>query len=113
MNHRQSIWFSGSAVVIAAILAHPAAAGEERDVNIIKRVVVGGDHVSWGPVAVLAAGPRGEDHRVEVRVENGEVSVNVDGKEIPVERIRLKDGRVVIVDDDGNEQSLFGVVVGR
>ena len=114
MYHRQSIWFAGSAVAIAALLAHPAAAGEERDVTIIRNgVVVGGDHVSSGSVAVLAAGPQGEGHRVEVRVENGEVSVNVDGKEIPVERIRLKDGRVVIVDDDGNEQSLFGVVVGE
>jgi hypothetical protein len=44
-----------------------------------------------------------ESRTVEVSVENGEVTVWLDGEKIPVSRIRKDDQRIVVLDRDGNE----------
>ena len=51
-------------------------------------------------------------HQIEVRVDDGEISVIVDGKEIPTDRILSRNGRIVILDEDGDEQPLFGFLMG-
>ncbi len=43
------------------------------------------------------------DHVVEVRVENGETTVIVDGEEVAHDRFRTEDGNVIVFDKDGNE----------
>jgi len=47
----------------------------------------------------------GEDagHVVEVRVENGETTVIVDGEEVAPNRFRTENGNVTVLDEDGNE----------
>ncbi len=62
---------------------------------------------SGGNTTIISGG-----HQIEVRVDNGKISVIVDGKEIPTDRILSRNGRIVILDEDGNEQPLFGVVMG-
>ena len=43
------------------------------------------------------------DHVVEVRVENGETTVIVDGEEVTHDRFRTENGNVIVLDKDGNE----------
>jgi hypothetical protein len=96
--HMSRFWCGLAVAGIAAgsFFTSPAAADEER-VQIL---------------GVINGGGPSDSHRVEVRIEDGDIFVSVDGEEIPVERIRAKDGRIMIVDEDGNEISLFGIMRG-
>lgn len=49
---------------------------------------------------------------IMISVENGEVSVKINGKEIPEDRIRVDDDQVVILDEDGNELRSFTLHIG-
>ncbi len=80
--------------VIAAIVATVAtpviAAGDEKEVIVHARanaLVIGED----------------ADHVIEMRMENGDVTVIIDGEEIAQDRIRTDKGRVLVLDEDGNE----------
>ena len=44
-----------------------------------------------------------EQHEVEVTIENGKMTVRIDGEEIPPERIHEMRGGLVIMDEDGKE----------
>lgn len=45
-----------------------------------------------------------QSHTIEVRVENGEVTVKRNGKEVPQDQIRREDdGRIIILDANGEE----------
>lgn len=75
----------------------------------------------WGgfPQSAMAQSPKGtlkviaavandgkagdEKHALEIRVEDGKISVMRDGKEIPADQIRQEDGRIVILDKDGKQ----------
>ncbi len=88
----------------AAMCVSPVLAGGDKPRSSIReRVYVSGD----GP-AVFA----GQGHVVEIRVENGEVEVFIDGEEIPADRFIQEDGRIVILDEDGNELESIGLAVG-
>ena len=78
--------FIVAGIAAATMLSLPATAGAGGDATIIS----GG-------------------HKIEVRVDDGEISVIVDGKEISTDRILSRNGRIVILDEDGNEQALFGI----
>jgi hypothetical protein len=43
------------------------------------------------------------DHVVEVRIENGETTVIVDGEQVAQNRFRTENGEVIVLDEDGNE----------
>ena len=81
--------FTVAGIAAATMLTLPATAGAGGDATIIS----GG-------------------HEIAVRVDDGEISVIVDGKEIPTDRILTRNGRIVILDEDGNERALFGVLMG-
>ena len=85
--------------IAAATLATLSAAGGDKDVEV-RSVIIRG-----GPSVIAFTGD--QDHRMEIRVENGEISVKLNGKEIPQARIRTKDGRITIIDEDGNELDSF------
>ncbi|MCZ6444875.1 MAG: PDZ domain-containing protein [Planctomycetota bacterium] len=103
MNTNTS-WFTLGAIGIAAValLAGPATAGcpQERGNIICKTVVITDD----APMAAFS-----DRQTIEVRIEDGDISVKVDGEEIPADRIiRDDDDRIIILDDDGNEIEVLG-----
>lgn len=90
MTHNAT-WFGCIVTGLAAVamLCLPATAGSGGNATIIS-----------------------EGHKIEVRVDDGEISVTVDGKEIPTDRILSRNGRIVLLDEDGNEQPLFRILMG-
>jgi hypothetical protein len=68
-----------------------------------------------GPVraraAVVRAPGPGDDasHTFEIRTDDGKVTVRVDGKEIPTDRLRVEGGRVIVLDEDGKEIKGIGL----
>ncbi len=103
MNTNAS-WFALGAMGIAAaaLLAGRATAGcPQEEVRLICKTVVITDDAS------MAAFSDGQT--IEVRIEDGDISVKVDGEEIPADRIiRGDDERIIILDEDGNEIEVFG-----
>jgi hypothetical protein len=65
------------------------------------------DRDSAGAVAraeVMVIGEDDHDARtIQIMIEDGELSVKVDGREVPDDRIRREGGRIIILDEDGNE----------
>ncbi len=103
MNTNTS-WFIPAALGIAAaaLLAGPATAGDPQEkVHVIGKTVVITDD---SPMAAFS-----DRQTIEVRIEDGDISVKVDGEEIPADRIiRGDDDRIIILDDDGNQISVIG-----
>jgi hypothetical protein len=89
---------------MATTTLDPAAlAGGEKDREISTRTfVISGD----GPSAETDA------HTFEVTVEDGEVTVIIDGKSLTANQFRVEDGEVLILDEDGNEVKSFDVMLG-
>jgi hypothetical protein len=59
---------------------------------------------------VLSEVTSGSDgQRIEIRIDNDAISARVNGKEIPQDRIRRQDGRVMILDEDGKEMRSLNV----
>jgi hypothetical protein len=101
---------SATCLTLAAVAAmatttlDPAAiAGGEKDREISTRAfVISGD----GPSA------KAEAHTFEVTVVDGEVTVIIDGKNLPSNQFRVEEGGVLILDEDGNEVKSFDVMLG-
>jgi hypothetical protein len=53
----------------------------------------------------------GDSHTIQIRVNNGKLTVVRDGKEVPASQIKQDDGQIVVTDKDGNEIQSFKVVV--
>lgn len=88
--------FNLAAVAAATVLvAQPAVAGEEDNVRVRTRSVVVADDDGSSP------------HTFEVSVDNGEIMIRMDGKEVTGNRIESKDGNIVILDEGGNELRSF------
>ncbi len=87
--------------VIAAALAVTAtpalACGDD------ERVIVGTRAPFIHADAISVVVGEDADHVVEVRVENGETTVIVDGEEVARDRFRTENGNVIVLDEDGNE----------
>jgi hypothetical protein len=92
------------AALATATLDAAAVAGDEKDRETISStIVISGDELSFGPDA----------HTFEITVDNGEVTVTIDGEELPASRYQAEDGRLLILDEDGNEVKSFDVLLGR
>ncbi len=82
------------AAVAAAAWVQPLSAGDKDAVAGAKGTVVFG------------GAPK---HVVVIHTEDGKMTVQLDGKELPTGRIRHEDGRIIILDDEGNEIKSFGL----
>jgi hypothetical protein len=92
-----------AAMAMATLESAALAGGGGKDRDISTRAfVISGD----GPSATAEA------HTFEITVDGGEVTVTIDGEDLPAHRYRLEDGEVVILDEDGNELKSLGVVLG-
>ncbi len=64
-------------------------------------------------VRARAAVVRGESsdksHVFEIRTDNGKVTVRVDGKEVPADRLKFEGGRIIVLDEDGKEIKGIGL----
>jgi hypothetical protein len=80
--------------------AATAGGGKDRDIST-KTIVISGDELS----------SVGGAHTFEIKVEDGEVTVTIDGEELPASRFRADDGHLVILDEDGRELKSFGVLL--
>lgn len=49
---------------------------------------------------------------VSIRNIDGKITVKVNGEEIPADRIKHEDGRVIILDEDGKEMGLGNIWIG-
>ena len=82
-----------------AVTAMPAlACGDNERVIVETR----GPSIHAKAITVVMGG-EGADHVIEVRVENGETTVIVNGEEIAPDRFRTENGNVIVFDEDGNE----------
>jgi len=81
-----------------AVTATPALACGDDD-----RVIVGrrASFIQADTVAVVVG--EDADHVVEVRIENGETTVIVDGEEVANDRFHTENGNIIVLDEDGNE----------
>ncbi len=88
----------GVIVATFAVIATPAIAGGDDDRVIVE---TRGPFIHADVISMVV----GEDagHVVEVRVENGETTVIVDGKVVGQDRFRTENGNVIVLDEDGNE----------
>ncbi len=53
-----------------------------------------------------------KSHTVAIRNIDGKITVKVNGEEIPADRIKHEDGRVIILDEDGKEMALGNIWIG-
>ena len=82
-----------------AVTAMPAlACGDNERVIVETR----GPSIHAKAITVVMGG-EDADHVIEVRVENGETTVIVNGEEIAPDRFRTENGNVIVFDEDGNE----------
>lgn len=80
----------------------------------IKRKAAGGQagQSGGGHSSIMMSRTDGDD-TVEIRIENGKItSAKVNGKDVPDDRIKKHDGRVDILDEDGNVVQSFSVGEG-
>jgi hypothetical protein len=104
MNTNVSCLALAAVAVMATATLDSAAAGGDKERSISKKtMVISGDKLS----AVAGS------HTFEISVENGEVTVIVDGEKLPATRFRAEGGRLVILDEEGRELKSFGVLLGK
>ncbi|MCI0677386.1 MAG: PDZ domain-containing protein [Phycisphaerales bacterium] len=79
----------GAAAVLAGLTAAGSQAAKpgELKIVVVEEINDDRDGVSGGTI--------------EVRIEDGKVSAKRNGKEIPLDQIHLKDGKITIVDEQG------------
>ena len=53
-----------------------------------------------------------KSHTVAIRNIDGKITVKVNGQEIPADRIKHEDGRVIILDEDGKEMAMGNIWIG-
>lgn len=105
-KHHSWLLLAAAGTVAAGPSAQPILADEyeEDDVQIRTKVLVMGDE---GAVAISG------NHSVAVIVDNDDISIKIDGVEVPSHRIRKTDGRIVIIDEDGDEIRSFNLFAGH
>jgi hypothetical protein len=83
--------------VAACVLAVPAFAQEtSKSVSVWHSNTQDGDALE-------------ESHQIEVRVEDGDITVVIDGEEVPADRIEKDGRRIVVLDENGDEIRSFGM----
>ena len=88
--------FAMAIAAAATTSATPALAGEEDRTVIVRPKTAIVERMANAVIFDDA------NHVIEMRVENGAVTVMVDGEEIAQDRIRNEDGQVIVLDEDGN-----------
>lgn len=93
-----------------------ACGDEDDDAIVVEKIVVAPSGIV-ARAAVLHADAmtaiwNDDDHLVELLVEDGDITVIVDGKELPQSRIRREDGRVIVLDEDGLELRSLNLSLG-
>jgi hypothetical protein len=102
MNDMTSIGINRSIVAcIGSSLLACGAAASAQDVDVSAR----------GLVVVEAKGDD-KDHSIAIQIDNGDIEVQLDGKTLSADRIRFEDGRIVILDEDGEPIEDLHVDVG-
>jgi hypothetical protein len=61
------------------------------------------DRMEIAGVGKGAAVTIADQHTIEVRIDDDDITVKVDGKEVPADRIKKQGGRIIILDEDGGE----------
>ncbi|MHC4218369.1 MAG: PDZ domain-containing protein [Planctomycetota bacterium] len=92
-----------AALATATLDAAAVAGGDKDQETISSTIVISGDELSFSP----------DMHTFEIMVDNGKITVTIDGDELPASRYQAEDGRLVILDEDGNEVKSFDVLLGR
>jgi hypothetical protein len=101
MNTHSSRWIvsATATITLAALASANPVPGEDGKVHSTTR-------------HVITSNITGDDnHVIEIRIEDGDITIKRDGKEVPEARIKREDGRVIILDDQGHEietVNLFG-----
>ncbi|MHC4764626.1 MAG: PDZ domain-containing protein [Planctomycetota bacterium] len=104
MNTNVSCLALAAVAVMATTTLDPAATaggGKDREITT-STIVISGDEMSVGGA-----------HTFEVKVTDGEVTVTIDGEELPASRFRAEGGELVILDEEGRELKSFGVLLGQ
>ena len=92
-----------AATAIAALGSATFAATDEGS-KTERHVIVSvddSDHSSW------------RSRSIAVQNIDGKITVKVNGEEIPANRIKHEDGRVIILDEDGSEMALGNIWIGN
>jgi len=118
MNCR-SIAVCVSCFALLAVAGAPVALAQE--VRVEKKALKGAfDKPIKGKEAarpgekrsVMSMSSNDGENSYALRIEDGEVSAKVNGEEVPAERIRREDGKVIILDEKGKTLKEFSVDLG-
>jgi hypothetical protein len=85
---------TASPVHLRSLRAEPVVFAGGKEPGAVRLFVAGDDTTAHGSF---------EGHTLEVRIDDGAVSVTLDGERVPADRIRREGGRIVILDKDGRE----------
>ncbi len=98
--------FAGSLVAVAALTAlcatTLAASSSDKETRRSFVFATTGDPVQ----------SHSESHTIAIQNIDGKLTVKVNGKDIPTDRIKHEDGRVIILDEDGNDMALGTIWIG-
>ena len=102
-NH---IRFAGSLAAVGAVtaLCSTSFAASSGDKETRRSFVFS---TTGGPVQ-----SHSKSHSVAIRNIDGKITVKVNGKQIPADRIKHENGRVIILDEDGEEMALGNIWIG-
>ncbi len=98
--------FAGSLVAVAAVtvLCSTSLAASSGDKETRRSFVFS---TTDGPVQ-----SHSESHTIAIQNIDGKITVKVNGEEIPADRIKHEEGRVIILDEDGTEMALGKLWIG-
>ncbi len=103
MNNNLKLLITSAAVCTAMISSTAIAClDDEQERHVIRNFVFS---------------PDDDDHTfstsksIEIREINGKLTVVIDGKEIPSDRVNKEGGKIKILDEDGNELPMFGITI--
>ena len=65
------------------------------------------------PTMAMFSGGGGASKSVSVQIVNGDIRVLLNGEPVPADRISLNDGKLIILDDDGNEIEQLHIAVDK
>ncbi len=103
--HTSRLPIVSAAVAAVVLTATPAMAGDQD-----KTVIIRQDRplIQRRVNAVLM-----DDDRqvIELRIDDSIVTVKVDGEEIAHDRIRAEGGRIIVLDEDGNEMKSLNLLI--
>ena len=129
MNTNTNNFATAGAVLIAVAATVPAALATDDEGMTIERIFAadgepgvfvlgeaGEEGTSWHQhqeLVVVTTDDGTKQYQVQVKMDDGDLSVVLNGEEVPADRIVHKDGQVIILDENGNEIDSLAVGVGH